>query len=67
MEERIVELERSHHLYLQYGWRSSIEISGIPEEIKDEDLEDHVIKSFDEINLNVHGKSLKHKICDIQL
>ena len=41
--DRITDLERSHYLYLQYGRRSTVEITGIPEEVEHNDLEKHVI------------------------
>ena len=59
-EKRIVELERSHALYLQYSRRNSVEISGIPEDVEQKDLESHVIKIFDEVKVEVHGKTLGH-------
>ena len=59
LEERVIELERSHALYLQYSRRNSVEISGIPEEIKQEDLESHVVKIFEEAKVKVHGRSLE--------
>ena len=43
-EERLVELERSHYLYLQYGRRNSVEISGIPSDIPQQNLEKEVIR-----------------------
>ena len=58
IEERVVELERSHALYLQYNRRNSVEISGIPEEIEQKDLESHVINVFKEAKVKVHGKEL---------
>ena len=58
--ERVTELERSHYLYLQYGRRSSIEITGIPANVVQNDLENHVIDIFNEAKVKVHGKSLDH-------
>ena len=58
--DRLVELERSHYLYLQYGRRSTLEITGIPAEVDQKDLEDHVINMFQEAQVKVHGKALDH-------
>ena len=34
VKNKVTELERSHLLYLQYGRRESVEITGIPKEIR---------------------------------
>ena len=60
ISDRSTDLERSHFLYLQYGRRSSIEISGIPPEVEQNDLEKHVIKIFREAKVEVQGKYLDH-------
>ena len=54
--ERITELERSHFLYEQYGRRECIEITGIPTDIAQEDLEEQVIKIYNEAKVEVHGR-----------
>ena len=58
IEGRITELERSHYLYLQYGRRESVEITGIPDTVEQKDLEEEVIKVYDAANVKVHGRSL---------
>ena len=58
-ENRLIELERSHALYLQYGRRNSVEITGVPEQVQQEDLESHVINIFKEAKVSVHGRSLE--------
>ena len=58
MEDRMVTLERSHYLYLQYGRRESIEITGIPEQIQTKDLEKEVIKVYQEARVEIHGRQL---------
>ena len=60
IEDRVTELERSHHLYLQYGRRNSIEVSGIPEDVQQNDLEKHVIDIFKEAKAKVHGEFPNH-------
>ena len=37
--EGVIELERRHALYLQYNRRNSVEITGIPEDVEQKDLE----------------------------
>ena len=58
--KRVTELERSHNLYLQYGRRESVEISGIPAEVQDDELEDAVIQVYDAAKVEVDGVKL-HK------
>ena len=60
ISDRVVELERSHTLYLQYGRRNCIEISGIPAEVEQNKLEDEVMKIYHEADVKVHGKTLGH-------
>ena len=59
-DERITELERSHQLYMQYGRRESIEITGIPSEFNQDQLEDEVIKIYHEAQVEVHGREINH-------
>ena len=58
VDDRITELERSHYLYLQYGRRNSVEISGIPSTIETENLEDEVIKIYNTAGVKVHDRAL---------
>ena len=58
IEKRVIELERSHALYLQYNRTNSVEITGIPEDVEQKDLECQVIKIYDEAEVDVHGRSL---------
>ena len=58
LDDRVIALERSHYLYLQYGRRESIEITGIPEQVKQEDLEKEVEKIYNEIKVEVHGRQM---------
>ena len=61
MSTRITELERSHYLYLQYGRRNSIEITGIPDDVQQKDLEDHVINIYNEAGVKVHDESFEKR------
>ena len=58
--KRVIELERSQALYLQYNSRHSVEITGIPEDVEQKDLECQVIKIYDEAEVDAHGRSLNH-------
>ena len=59
LHKRVVELERSQYLYEQYGRRESIEISGIPTTVADENLEDEVIKVYKAAKVEVFGRDLR--------
>ena len=61
MDERIVALERSQYLYEQYGRRESIEISGIPAAVHQNNLEDEVLKVYREAKITVHDSELTKK------
>ena len=56
--ERLVKLEREQNLNLQYIRRDSVEISGIPANIEQDDLEGEVIKIFDTAGVIVNGAKL---------
>ena len=58
---RVIKLERSQYLYEQYGRRESVEISGIPENIEQNNLEAEVIKIYNEAKVKVHDRELKKK------
>ena len=45
-------------MYEQYGRRECIEITGIPTDIAQEDLEEQVIKIYNEAKVEVHGREL---------
>ena len=64
VDDRITKLERSHYLYLQYGRRDTIEITGIPSQIETTKLEDEVIKIYNEAQAKVHEEPLSNM--DIQ-
>ena len=58
VENRVVALERRQYLHEQYGRRESVEISGIPV-VENQNLEDEVIKVYNEAKVNVFGRQLK--------
>ena len=57
-EKRMEELERQQNLNTQYERRNSVEISGIPKDIKQAGLEDEVIRIYDAAGVTVHGTNL---------
>ena len=61
MNERITQLERSQYLYEQYGRRESVEFTGIPNSVQQNDLEDELINIFNEANVSVDGSQLTKK------
>ena len=57
---RLYHLERNQNLSLQYGRRESFEISGIPETIPGDKLEDEVIEIMKEAKVTVNRQSIKN-------
>ena len=58
-EKRLIDLERNQYKNQQYSRRDSIEISGIPQTIQQNDLEAEVIKIYEAAEVNVHGEKLE--------
>ena len=58
LTDRIVALERSQFLYEQYGRRECIEISGIPTSVKDDDLEEEVLRIYQTAEVKVFGRDV---------
>ena len=56
---RLYHLERSQNLALQYNWRESFEISGIPQDIHQDKLEDEVLEIVKEAKVQVNRQPLK--------
>ena len=46
ISDPITDLERGHFLYLQYGRRSSVEITGFHAEVEQRDLENTLSRNF---------------------
>ena len=53
LRERVVSLERQCWSNSQYSRRECLEINGFPESLKNEDLEQTVLKVFEELNVVV--------------
>ena len=58
IKNRVTEVERSHLLYLQYGRRESVEITGIPTDVTQDELESEVIKVYKEAGVSVFGREV---------
>ena len=62
MNDRLVKLEHEQNKSLQYSRRDSIEISGIPSNIRQKDLEGKVIKIFAEGRLKARDIQACHGV-----
>ena len=56
---RLEYLERIQNISLQYERRNTVEISGIPQDIATNKLEDEVIRIYNEAEVNLEGKPLE--------
>ena len=54
LNKRIVTLDSNHNMLEQYGRRSNIEITGIPNTVQDNELENKVIEIFDAIGVEAN-------------
>ena len=61
LNKRIVSLESNHNMLEQYGRRNNIEITGIPDTVQDNELENKIIEIFDAIG--VEAKSADFEDC----
>ena len=57
--ERIERLERSHYSNLQYQRRDTVEITGIPDSVTQNELKNEVVKIFEAANVIVDGDLLE--------
>ena len=61
LNKKVVSLEANHNILEQYGRRNNIEITGIPDSVQDNQLENKVIEIFDAIG--VDAKSVNFEDC----
>ena len=61
LNNKVVSLEANHNILEQYGRRNNIEITGIPDTVQDNQLENKVIEIFDAIGVDV--KSVNFEDC----
>ena len=59
LEKKVISLEGNGNLLEQYGRRNNLETTVIPDEIKDEDLEEKVIEILNKIDVNVSTKDIE--------
>ena len=59
LRERVVSLERQCWSNSQYSRRECLEISGFPESLKNEDLEETVLTVFEDLNVVVYPSNVE--------
>ena len=59
LENKILTLESEHNSLEQYGRRNNIEITGIPDSVPDQNLEEKVVDILNEITVNVSAKDIE--------
>ena len=59
LENKILTLESEHSSLKQYGRRNKIEITGIPDSVLDQNLEEKVLDILNEITVNVSTKDIE--------
>ena len=59
LENKILTPEREHNSLEQYGRRNNIEITGIPDSVPDQNLEEKVVDILNEITVNVSAKDIE--------
>ena len=59
LEKRVISLEVGGNLLEQYGRRNNLEMTGIPDDVEDKDLEKKVIKILDKIEVNVRSRDIE--------
>ena len=64
LEKKVISLEENSNSLVQYGRRNNLEITGIPDDVDDQKLEEKVIQMLDKIDVNVSSKNVEacHRI-----
>lgn len=64
LEKKVISLESDHNSLEQYGRRNNIEVSGIPDNVRQNDLEDKVIEVVSAINVEISKEDIEacHRI-----
>ena len=62
LENKVLTLESEHNSLEQYGRRNNIEITGIPNNVPDQNLEEKVVDILNEISVEVLPKDIKGAI-----
>ena len=63
LENKILTLESEHNSLEQYGRRNNIEITGIPDSVPDQNLEEKVVDILNKITVNVSPKDIETCHC----
>ena len=59
LENKVSTLESEHNSLQQYGWGNNIKISGIPDRVPDQILEEKVVDILNEISVDVSPKDIE--------
>ena len=59
LEKKVISLEESSNSLEQYDRRDNLEITGIPDDFEDQNLEEKVIEILDKIDVNVSSKDIE--------
>ena len=59
LESKVVSLEVNQNMLGQYGRRNNIEVSGIPDTVGDNDLEEKVISVFANVGIDIKSNDMK--------
>ena len=62
LENKVLTLESEHNSLEQYGRRNNIQITGIPNNVPDQNLEEKVVDILNEISVEVLPKDIKGAI-----
>ena len=64
LEKKVISLEENSNSLEQYGRRNNLEITGIPDDVDDQKLEEKIIEIVDKIDVNVSSKYVEacHRI-----
>ena len=62
LQKKVYSAEESINSLEQYGRQNNIEITGIPESVEDQKLEETVVEVLNKIDLNVSNNDIKHVI-----
>ena len=59
LEKKVISLEENSNSFEQYGRRKDLEITGIPDDVEDQNLEEKVIEILDKMDVNVSSKDIE--------
>ena len=59
LQKKAISLEENSNSLERYGRRNILEISGIPDDINDQNLEEKVTEILDKVDVNVSSKDIE--------